>query len=745
MVAVVAIVLAANLPYLLGVTDPNPLGPRSQVATAQPGLIRGANTLDPTDGLITQALGHLAATEILHGRLPWWNPYEGAGLPLAGEGQSAALFPPTLLLALDNGQFYEDVLLELVAGLGMFLLLRRIGVGRSASVAGAAAFALNGAFAWLATSTFNPVAFLPLLVLGIEHAYSASLARRRGGWWLIAVSLALSLYAGFPETAYIDALVATAWFGWRWWCADRQHLRRLFAKAAAGSGAGLLLAAPFLVAFIVTLPHEYTGIHARVAGHITMPRYALPQLLLPYVYGPPLAFSDPAGRLGAVWGYAGGFAGISVAFLATLSLLSSRRRGLKLVLGVWVLLVIAKVYGEPPVLRDLLLLVPGATSVAFYRYSFPAIDFALVVLAALGVDQLTARLARRRAIAAAALGMLAVIGVLALDARGLVVRLDGAGSHSDWARMQVAWTVGLVAVITIVVLRRVPPRTWILASIMVADVGLMFTIHELAASRSVRLDRAPVTYLQRHLGNGRFFTLGPIAPNYGGYWGIASLNDIDVPLPTAWTTYVNAHLDTHVNPVFFVGNSGGGRPLSDPSPEQELLANLSEYRDAGVRYIVTPPAQTRLQRSSSFELVLRRPTAWIYRLVGAAPYFSTRLAGCVTRADGRERVRLACPRPTTLLRRELDFPGWRATVDGHSTSIRTADRIYQSVPVPAGYHTVSFGYSPPEIGWALVGLLAGAGWLVFGGIAEPRRSRAGGEALLSGSCSGYQRASPDRS
>ena len=52
--------------------------------------------IDPNVGFITQSLGHLAALDILHGHLPWWNYFEGLGQPLAGEMQSAALFPLTL-------------------------------------------------------------------------------------------------------------------------------------------------------------------------------------------------------------------------------------------------------------------------------------------------------------------------------------------------------------------------------------------------------------------------------------------------------------------------------------------------------------------------------------------------------------------------------------------------------------------------------------------------------------------------
>lgn len=719
--AVVAIVLLANVPYLFGITDPNPLGPRSQIATNRPGLISGANTLDPTDGYITQALGHLAASDILHGHLPLWNQYEGVGMPLLGEGQSAALFPPTLLLALPNGQFWEDLLLELVAGVGMVLVLRRIGAGRVAAAGGGAAFALNGAFAWLATTSFNPVPFLPLIVLGLEHAHTASLEHRRGGWWLIAVALALSIYAGFPETTYIDGLVAAVWFLWRCGCGGRPHLAPFVRKAAAGLLAGLLLAAPFLVSFAVGLPHEYVGFHNGNASGITMPRFAFPQLFLPYVYGPPLAFSDAGGTLGAIWGYAGGFIPVSVLVLALVSLLTPGRRGLKALLAVTLVLAVAKVYGQPPVFRDVLAILPGGSSVAFYRYTFPAISFGLAVLAAIGIDGLSRAPVDRRRLALLAAALLAVIALLAYEAHRLVIRLNGGSGHSRWAWAQIGWAVGIVALITLAAAVWRGRRTaLILSALLVADVGVMFGIHELSAPRSVHLDTRPVAFLERHLGSGRFFTLGPIAPNYGGYWGLASLNDIDLPLPKRWTSYLTARLDHYVNPVFFVGNAGGGRSPTVPTPAQQLLAHLAAYRESGVRYVVTPPGQALPERPGGLHLALRTPVAWIYGVAGTAPYFSTS-SPCRVDPSGRRLARLSCPHPVTLVRRELDFPGWSASIDGRDVPIRlAAGGLFERVRVPAGAHTVSFAYAPPGFTFSVIGLCLGALWLLVAHLV-PRR------------------------
>ena len=175
-------VIVANLVYLLDFADPNPLGPGSQlVPSVVPGHLPGAATIDPNNGLISQAFGHRAMLDWTHLRIPWWNPYEGTGAPLAGEMQSAVFFPPTILTAFGNGQLYERLLLEFIAGASTFLLLRRLAVGRTAAIAGGVAFALNGTFAWFAHATINPIPFLPLLVLGVELAYAAAREGRGGG------------------------------------------------------------------------------------------------------------------------------------------------------------------------------------------------------------------------------------------------------------------------------------------------------------------------------------------------------------------------------------------------------------------------------------------------------------------------------------------------------------------------------------------------------------------------------------
>ena len=717
LLSIVAVVVLAHVPVLVGLVDANPLGPRSAlVSGATPGFLGGYDAADPNDGFVSQALGHRASLDLLSGHLPWWNPYEGTGAPLAGETQSAALFPPTLLLRLSDGQLYEHMLLEIVAGLATYLLLRRISVNRWASAAAGVAFALDGVFAWYYAPNVNPVAFLPLLLLGIELAYAASVAGKRGGWWVIAVAGALSFYAGFPEVAYIDGLLGICWFAWR--CRDigRNRLIALVRKAGTGMTVGVLLSAPLLIASLGYFTHADLAAHGGNGyASFHLPSQVLPQLLLPYVWGPIFTPNGPA------YAWDGGYFSTSLLLFALIGLFSRGRRGLRLALLVWIVLTVARIYGQPPLLGDVLGVLPGMSRVAFFRYAFASLDLAVVILVALGLDTVARGLHTRPRVLWIGLASFILVGSAAVAASRVSPEVEGGFSfHSYFGISAVGGAAIVVAGVAIALVRNSRMRCSLAALLVVADALVLYAIPEGSAPRHVQVDRAPVHFLQRHLANSRFFTLGPLQPNYGSYFGIGSLNVNDIPIPEAFSNYVHAHLDSVVQPHVFVGNYGGGRPTSSPSPEDELQRNLAGYRAAAVTYVLVPAVQP-LRKTSPFKLVFRSPTTLIYHLAGAAPYFSVTNHRCAVRAEGRQSVSLSCPAPTVLIRRETDLPGWSVRVDGHPTRLHSSDDLFQAVNIAQGKHRVTFSYSPPHIRWGFLGFAAGCLWLILAPIAVRRR------------------------
>ncbi|HEX4521279.1 MAG TPA: YfhO family protein [Gaiellaceae bacterium] len=715
LVAIAAAVVVANLPYLAGLADPNPLGLRSGLASSvRTGPLPGERSLDPNDGFTSQALGHRAALDVLELKAPWWNPYEGTGAPLAGEMQSAALFPPTLLLASSNGQLYEHMLLELVAGLCTYLLLRRLTVVRWASAAAGMAFALNGTFAWFSHAPANAVAFLPMLLLGIELAYTAVTERRRGGFALIAIAGALSAYAGFPEVAYGDSLLAVCWFAWRGACVGRAGLAAFAGKGAAGVVVGTLLAAPILVASADYVSNASLGGQGE-AGAIHLPGAAAAQLALPYVYGPLFAFSDPKLVVFGVWSSVGGFLSVSLILFALVGLATGKHRGLRLALAAWLVLALSRMFGEPPGLGHVLGVVPGMSWVAFYRYGFPSLEFAVIVLAALGLDRIGSARLSWRTVSWTAGTALALVALAALEALPYARKLGSGSEQIRYLEASAVW--GLAVVLVAAVAMALPTarlRAVVASAVVIAEALLLFAVPEASAPRSVAIDTAPAAYLHRHLGDARFLTLGPLQPDYGSYYGVASLNVNDVPVPSAFARYVSTRLDQAVDPTVFVGNLGGGRPSAAPSPEAELLRNLAAYRAAGVAYVLAPAGQTL---PSGFTLRLRSPTTWIYQLAGADPLVTA--PGC-TLAGTADSLQLSCERPTLLVRRETALPGWHATIDGHPARLQTVDGLFQALPLARGSHRIAFSYAPPYLRWAFAGFVLG--WAILGlGVIHSRR------------------------
>lgn len=230
--------------------------------------------------------------------------------------------------------------------------------------------------------------------------------------------------------------------------------------------------------------------------------------------------------------------------------------------------------------------------VAFFRHGTASLELAVIVLAALGLDDLARRRPRPRRIAWLAVASLTVLGLTALAAHPLAAALGAKFAHRTYFAGAIAWgVVVLIAGLVVTLLNDARRRVALGALLVAADALLLFVAPEASAPRAVQIDTAPVRFLQAHLGNARAFTVGPLQPNYGAYFGVGLLNVNDVPVPSTFTHYVHARLDPVVNPEVFVGNFGGGRPLLAASPQQELVRKLDGYRAASVKYILEPAGQ----------------------------------------------------------------------------------------------------------------------------------------------------------
>jgi len=304
-----------ELPLLIFGLSSNPIWQQSGIVEGvRAGLLPGLSYGDPNVGWTTQALGHLAAEDWLHGTIPWWNPYSGIGLPLAGEMQPNAFFLPFLfLLLLHNGVLWLKIAMQVFAGLATFALLRELKLGRLAALTGGALYALNGTFAWMPGETVcNTIPFLPLLLYGIEVARKDE--GQIGILW-IGLAIAGSLFAGFPEAAYINGLLALAWATYRILFDSNRFI--LIRRVVLGGALGLLLAAPIINAFINYLLETNAYAAHSVYSNVFLDVRDIPIFLNPYIYGP-IASTFGKSFLVDFWGEGTSYTTILIVFFCNL-------------------------------------------------------------------------------------------------------------------------------------------------------------------------------------------------------------------------------------------------------------------------------------------------------------------------------------------------------------------------------------------------------------------------------------------
>ncbi len=203
----VAAAVAVLLPALLhgGSLGPFDLLSRYGVSKQSGVTVHNSQTTD----LIAQMIPwtSLAWTQVHHGQLPLWNPYNGLGMPLAFNWQSATFGVPTLLgylAPLRLAYTVQVVVTLLLAGTGAYVLGRVLRLGVTASVMAGVVYELSGTF----------MGFLGWPIAGVMAwagwLFAAALLIVRGerrvrAVVFFAVSVAAAVYAGQP-----DALVLLA-------------------------------------------------------------------------------------------------------------------------------------------------------------------------------------------------------------------------------------------------------------------------------------------------------------------------------------------------------------------------------------------------------------------------------------------------------------------------------------------------------------------------------------------------------
>ncbi|GAA5264690.1 hypothetical protein ACOSOMT5_P1115 [Acidiphilium sp. MT5] len=635
-IGLILIPCLANLWLLLGVVQADPAYYYSFLASSIPGPYRGApDWFDPTIGLITEAQGHLAAYDWLHGIVPWWNPYTGIGMPLAAEMQTLAFFIPFVFtLALPHGWLLLRLSLQMLSGVTLYALLTELRTTRLAAFVAGALYALSGTF-FMVPHAATPLPFIPLLLLGLERAGRAAATGQRLGWGWITIAVALLVYAGYPEIAYFGGLLAAAWTIARF--SSMGAARWLFiGKVSVAGTLGLLMTLPLLVPFLHYLSHAFVGPHDGGFAASRMSRQGDGLELLPFLFGPIGVTSPPglpvaaARHLGPAWNDVGTWFG-PVAVIAALAwpfsvwrfgpqrvkagqVEAGCNRVIGIALGGFILIWGLRLVGVPMV-RQGLNLIPEVARANTIRFVAPAMDLAMLILAGLALDQWQRQgeLSRRRALVVSFIG-LGLLGAAVLPIVPLIVAWYHAAPDLLGFGM-IACSIDLIsAVLVLRLLTRAPSPAGrsLMAAIMIGDAMLGLGSGQLSAVHDAHLHQTGVAWLKKHQGLSRIFTTLPFAANYPSAYRIASINSNQLPIDQAWMNFVFNQLGSPKDMVPTVGQLN-----------RYVRQREAAYQSVGVRYVLTLPGSDPFRRKPTPSFVANATHASLlighHSLRGIAP------------------------------------------------------------------------------------------------------------------------------
>lgn len=759
--------------------------------------IFGAQGMAPADGFRYYLPLRVVAARIWRsGHLPVWNPFEYSGYPLLASAQTAVLYPPNALFVLFPTVRTFNVVTVLqfvIAGVGAFLLGRRLtGDNVAATVAGVA-FGLSGfMFAHIGHhAIIASAAWLPWCFLG----YELVVERMGPGALLLGASaVALTLLAGHPQTWFV---LLAALVGYAVVRAALEHsrpsLRLLVAVGLViGLGAGLGAMQLLPTASIVG-ESDRSEVDFETAVSFSLTPSDLPLLVFPMAYG---------GYIGGVfdtayqgdWNFSelAGYPTAAALALAAAGLLAARRDKRVVAIGVvgLVALLIA-LGGTTPLGRIVYGISPYGQFRAWGRY-LVFFDLAVAVLAAYGVAELRAAslVQRRRAIVAAAAAALGIVVLaLLLPHLGAVQDHLTSGRHRMWALLWPSVAAVGTAGSALLLIRR--PRAAVagLALFVVADALFMGwhtewrgtpSIDDLEGQMAADVTPSYGTIPDQPGGVDRYLYLGNRVHEVPEFVSTTDPKDMYAASgydPLAPKTYLDAvaGMTTYGGALDAAGAWNPGSDVLDllrvslvltstaeaqPDPSSSLLRRGRRVAGAPLtRYEYRP----RLPEAFLVGQVVEVPTAQVARtlrgdvefdpvdeafvedecrpcvgLDGPGPSGSATIE---RRDAGSLTVTVNAQRRSMLVVSQAWFPGWKATVDGRSAEVYRVDGVVNGVVVGAGAHRVELFYRAPGLRLgalvSLVTLLGLVGWAVTIRVLDApwRNARhAGGRASLQAQC-----------
>ncbi len=705
---------------------------------------------------------HLAWLQVHSGHVPLWNPYNGVGVPLAFNWQSAVFSVPSLIAYVFPLQWAFTVVVVttiLIAGSGAYVLGRVLHLGVIASAFAATIFELSGPMvAWLGYPMVTVMAWSGWIFAAAILLTRAS--HRVRYIVLLSVFIACAVYSGHPQAlfllgtgliVFLVVLLAmrTSWLG------GSGPILRPTLDLVMAAVAGAFLSAPLILPGLQIIGASARSATSDSGGGVSL--FSLPNLLMQGYYGLPIAGSHwfPPGSASALYSESAAYLGVVALVLAGAVMVVHIRKPMAAAFtAVAAAMAFAAFFGLGIVPIHLVALASGS-------YALMPMSFALAMLAGIGLNILISRNTDRRYLKWAGVGFGVVLALLlGLWALGSHRRNPLSGGQLSSAEASIrahsfvgpvlCTVIGLAAVGIILRYGRRPAaagaaeRPWPLGGIaqwtgmallVVESVFLIAAGAPLWPSNaSFPAPTAAETALQQTVGSALVgvgsggcsaysWDLIGIVANDNILPGIRELSIYDPAAPssyfTSWWAATGSHQLKYSN--WFC-----------PNVTTSQVARLY-----GVSYVLEVhdqpgPTGSVFVKSVGDEDLFRIPgasTATMVPLQAGGPpdkFVPGKPVPSTRPAPNQLRVSMDSSSAQVLRLREANVPGWKASIDGKPLALHKFAGLMLEATIPAGHHVIELTYWPPLFTAGLVlalltviGLVAA---LVVAGV-RPRHAR----------------------
>jgi hypothetical protein len=534
------------------------------------------------------------------GSVPWRQRWNGCGMALAANGQSAAFSPLTFLmfaLSLANAFTLAAAVKLYLALFGTWMWLLELGVSRAGALFGAVCFGLSCVMTpWILFPHTSVVCLWPWALFAIELMREGR-AFGRGFWALTAIFFGWAV-GGHPESAVLGGVFTIVWLlaraFWRDLPRQGRILGRVALAAALAVGLSAFLLVPQALAIArssrVPVAEEFArNLPARAAPHGPLWRNGLVTAVYPRALGDAVDSPMIAGGAGSFPEMALGYFGI-VGWAVALGMLrpGSRRKRAALALLVPFLAGLAAAVALWPFF-EIAVRAPVLKMMFVLRY-FSWVSLAGAAIASFELDRLCADSLARRKSSFAILAVLAGLASFGIAAyiRFRPLHVAAGGLASQRRAFAVAWIcLGAAAAIFLVFRSRPSPRgltAFSLCLSAIAAAELLYQgmrLYEFGSPRDLYPDTPMLAFLRSR--PGPFRVVGEETVLFPNSNIFAGLEDVRTKDPVERLDYVE-----------FLNATCGYPPAEEFKQIRDVNATALDFLN--VRYLLStagraPPAE----------------------------------------------------------------------------------------------------------------------------------------------------------